>query len=386
MLFWLSLAILSAVVLAVLLSPLLRQAAPSVAPLAADQAIYRDQLSEIDADRARGLIGEAEAEAARREIARRLLARAQLASASPVAQPAHPAHGRHPLVIAGVALMPAIALALYQSIGAPGLPSRPYAERAAAAIENTSVAELIARVEARLREHPEDGQGWDVIAPVYLRQERFREAADAYANALRLLGPSAKRLSGFAEATIIAGNGVVSEDARIAYEQALRLDPGYVEARFWLAMAKEQDGALAAAAADYRALLEAATPQSGWRGAVEERLAVVLQRLDADTDSSRANDRGRGEGPDLAAAAAMQNLSPQDRQQAIHSMVEGLAARLNVDGNDLNGWLRLVRAYKVLGQDEAAVTALGQARTAMQGNAVALSELEALAKSLGMGS
>ena len=286
-----------------------------------------------------------------------------------------------------IALMPAVALVLYQALGAPGLPARPYAARAAAPILQSSVEELIARVEARLLENPGDGAGWDAIAPVYLRQERFREAADAFAAASRLLGPSAKRLAGFAEASIMSQNGIVGEAAKSAYEQVLKLEPGHLEARFWLALAKEQDGALADAAADYRALLAKTGPNVAWRRTLQERLAGIDEKLAVATGKAGAgSDLGRGVAPDADAAASMARLPPDQRLQAIGSMVDGLAARLKQDSRDLNGWLRLVRAYKVLGRDDAAAAALIDARNAMHGDMAALGALDALARSLGIGS
>ena len=381
MLLWVSLAFVSAVVLTALLAPLLRALPPPAESNVAENAVYKDQVDEIDADLGRGLIGAAEADAAKRELARRFLARAELPTAASKVKAGTGTRTTNRALIAAIALVPAVALLLYQSLGSPHLSGQPFLTRISAPAERNSVDQLIARVEARLRDHPEDGPGWDLIAPVYAHQERFADAAEAYGNAIRLLGPSVNRLAGFAESTVIAGNGVVSEKARLAYEQVLKLDPKNAEARFWLAMAKEQDGKTEDAKADYRALLAGAPPDAPWRKAVEGRLAGLEQG-----GSAPADDRGRGAAPNAEAAANLQQLSPDDRMRAISAMVDGLAARLKKDGNDLNGWLRLVRAYKVLGRDAAAVAALADARKAMQGNDAALTEIDALAKGLGFGS
>src|SRR5919201_1202345 len=221
----------------------------------------------------------AEAEAARIEISRRLLARAEAEERSP-ARRAGPDAAKIALA-ATTAGVPLAALALYLAVGSPGLPNQPYAQRSALKLENASVAQLVERVEARLRERPEDGKGWDVIAPVYLTQQRYQDAALAFANAIRLLGESTKRLAGFAEATVLANNGIITEEARLAYEKVLRIGPGLVEARFWVALAKEQDGDLDRAAQDYQGLLAEAPAQAPWRSAVEERLKAVRSRLGA---------------------------------------------------------------------------------------------------------
>jgi cytochrome c-type biogenesis protein CcmH len=236
-------------------------------------------------------------------------------------------------------------------------------------------------VEARLREHPEDGQGWDVIAPVYFKLGRFREAAAAYVTAARLQGETVRRLAGFAEASVLAADGIVSEEARVAYEKILKLEPGRPEPRFWLALAKEQDGKLDAALADYKGLLSDATADAPWRGAVESRIAEVSQRLGG-TAAGAVEPRG----PTSADVAAAEKLAPGDRARMISQMVDGLAERLKRDGRDLAGWLRLVNAYVVLDRKDDARAALARARQHFPADEKALGELAALAKSLGLGS
>ncbi len=388
MLLWLSFAILSAVMLVALLRPLLRPAAHAADTEAAGREVYRDQLAEIDSDRAAGMIGEAEAEAAKRELARRLLAEG--ASGNKSSAVASPATGsgmaRYSAFVVAIALLPAVGLLVYQGIGSPGLPGQPHQARVAQRLDRNSIDELVARVEARLREYPDDGQGWEVLGPVYLRQQRYREAAEAFSSAIRVLGPNAKRLAGFAEATVISNNGIVSEEAKAAYEQIVKLEPGNAEALFWLAMSKEQDGALPQAEADYRALLAASPADAPWRGTVEGRLAVVMERMGGTAKAGPLAGAVLGSSPVGEAARSIESLPPEERTKAIAGMVDGLAARLKQDGSDLDGWLRLLRAYKVMGRNEAASSALTEARKAMQGKASELSAIEALARELGIGS
>ncbi len=111
-------------------------------------------------------------------------------------------------------LVPLLALGLYLLYGSPRLPDQPLALRLEDPSNSQNLEALVARVEARLREHPEEGEGWDVIAPVYMGWQRYQDAADAYGEAIRLLGPTAKRLSGQGQALVLANNGVVSEEAR----------------------------------------------------------------------------------------------------------------------------------------------------------------------------
>lgn len=384
MLFWFLSALLTVVAILALTKPLsARPGEPGVGRTAGagDLDIYRDQLKEIEVDRARGILDAEEAAAARLEVSRRLLARADVLEGTAAAGAPSQASSRAILpALYGIAAgLPLIALSLYLYAGAPGLPSQPSAERIATAPQESARIELlVAQVEARLREWPDDGQGWDVIAPVYHRLQRHREAADAYAHAIRLLGESPRRLAGFAEATIIHNNGLVTEPARAAFEKILKLEPGRLEARFWLAQAKEQDGDLAGAAADYRAMLAETPDDAPGRAVLQERLQEIASSLASAPKSPVSK------GPSATDVAAAQKLSQAERGQMIAGMVEGLAARLETNGKDLAGWQRLLNAYAVLGQRDKAGQALAAARKALSDDQRALAELDTLAKSLGL--
>ncbi len=216
MVLWIAFAVLAAAVVWAVTRPLL--ASGPGAPAAADSelAVYRDQLDEIESERAQGLIAGSEAEGARVEVARRLLQRAEQTSRLDATARGETSRARQAALTIAAAL-PVIGIAVYLAVGSPALPGRPYAERLAVPVEQASAADLVAKVEAHLRDHPEDGRGWDVLAPVYLRTGEFQQAADAYERAIRLLGDEPKRLAGFARATIMVQNGVVSEPARQAY-------------------------------------------------------------------------------------------------------------------------------------------------------------------------
>ena len=273
MLLWVILACLTAIVLLVLLRPLASAGPKGLAPEAFDAAVYRDQLDEIESDRARGLIGEPEAEAARIEISRRLLA-AGSKERTPALAKTGGMRARVAMIGVGTAL-PLLALGLYLVYGSPRLPDQPLAVRLQDPATNQNLEALVARVEARLREHPDEGEGWDVIAPVYMGWQRYADAADAYVQAIRLLGPSAKRFSGQGQALVLANNGVVTEDARRALERAVALDGSLVEPRILIAIAKEQDGQFAAAIEDWRALLaKQGGRDAAWQQMVEKRIAA----------------------------------------------------------------------------------------------------------------
>jgi cytochrome c-type biogenesis protein CcmH len=385
LLLWIILGCLTALVLFVLLRPLLGARGREDAREAFNAAVYRDQLGEIDADRARGLIGESEAEAARLEIARRLL-QADSKERSAPSERASGSPARSAMIVVAT-LVPLLALGLYLLYGSPRLPDQPLAARLEDPSNSQNLAALVARVEARLREHPDEGEGWDVIAPVYLGAQRYQDAADAYNEAIRLLGPSAKRLSGQGQALVLANNGVVTEDAKSALTRAIALDPTLIEPRILIAIAKEQDGDFASAIADWRALIDKAPADAPWRQMVEQRIASDEAHLAGKPlpgTPAPAEAPPVAGGPSTSDVAAAQNMSPADRQAMIETMVQRLAARLDQDGSDLGGWLKLVKAYSVLDRKDDALKALARAKSQFTGNAQALQQLDQLAAELGL--
>jgi len=387
-LLWVILACLTAIVLLVLLRPLAAAGPQDRAAEAFDAAVYRDQLGEIESDRARGLIGETEAEAARIEIARRLLQADSKERASGRAKTGG-GPARMAMICVGAAL-PLLAVGLYLGYGSPRLPDQPLALRLQDPASDENLEALVARVEARLRERPEEGQGWDVIAPVYMGWRRYADAAEAYAQANRLLGESPKRLSGQGQALVLANNGVVTEEARRALERAVELDATLVEPRVLIAIAKEQDGQFAAAIEDWRALLAKEKGDAPWREMVAKRIAADEARLagkpvpGAPVAGAETSGQPSQGGPSAADIEAAQNMTQADRQAMIERMVQGLAAKLAQQGDDLGGWLKLVRAYSVLDRKDEATKALARAKSQFSGNTQAIEQLDALAAELGL--
>lgn len=379
MLFWIIVALLAAAVTYAVTLPLTRPREDVAGARNADIAVYKDQLAEIEADQARGTLQAGEAQLARTEIARRLLRKSGGDDGSA---------GRgggfqiKPVALAVTAALPLISLGVYLAYGHPGEPGQPLAERLAEKPTEGTANDLVARVEKRLREHPEDGQGWNVIAPVYYAMQRYNDAASAYATAMRILGETPERLMGFANARIQAQNGLVPEDARAALERVIKVEPQRKEARVWIAFAKEQDGKTAEAASEYRELIKGADGEPGLKAFLEARIAAI--------DGRSPPAAGAQTGPSAAqaspSAADIQAMPQAEREAAIATMVERLALRLKSDAKDVKGWMMLIRSYQMLGRKEDAQKALGDARRGLEGDAAAISQVDGLAKELGLGS
>ena len=276
--------------------------------------------------------------------------------------------------------MPAGAVAFYLFVGSPQLPGAPLAERLRTAQENAPIANLVAQAEKHLERNPNDPRGYEVLAPVYLRLGRFADAVAARQKVIALSGETAERQSDLGEAITAQANGIVTADARRAFERAVALNADEFKARFFLGVAAEQDGKKDAAAAIWRDLLAKAPADAPWIQTVRQALAGVGAEMPQPPAAAAAPAPGPSR-EDMAAAAQM---TEKDRGDMIRGMVERLAGRLKENADDIDGWQRLLRAYMVLGEREKAQGAASDARKAFAGDADKLRRIDETIKSLGL--
>ncbi len=340
-----------------------------------DVLVYKDQLKEIDSDRASGLIGDAEAEAARLEVSRRLLAAAEppVPSPSAAAGAPKPHHDRRVAAIAALVVLTLGPLSLYVALGSPNIPGEPAFARVNTPAGEELIATLVSQVEAHLARNPNDGAGWEVLAPVYARLGRLDDAVGARKKALTLNGETAAREADLGEAETAAANGVVTAEAKAAFERAVARDAREPKARYFLGLAAEQDGKSEDAAAAWRSLLADAPSGAPWIGFVREALA----RVGSGAQVAVA-------GPNAGDVAAATNMSEDERRDMIRGMVARLADRLHGDGADVEGWLRLVRAYVVLGDRDKAKNAATDAKRALSERPDDIKRIDELVKGLGI--
>jgi cytochrome c-type biogenesis protein CcmH len=338
-----------------------------------DLAVYKHQLKEIDSDRACGLIGEAEAEAARLEISRRLLAAADAPSgASAAATGSLRSERRRLAAVAALAVLTLGPLGFYIALGSPNIPGEPAFARVTTPKGHESIASLVSQVEAHLATSPNDGAGWEVLAPVYTRLGRFDDAVQARKKALLLNGPTATREADLGEAETAAANGVVTAEAKAAFERAVASDPKEAKARYFLGLAAEQDGMNDEAASIWRSMLAESPTGAPWFAFVRQALARVSGGPVATVEPSTA---------DISAVA---NMSEDARRDTIRGMVARLADRLHDNGGDVEGWLRLVRAYVVLGDRTKAKDAAADAKRALGERPDDVRRIDDLVKGLGL--
>ncbi|MGP1394114.1 MAG: c-type cytochrome biogenesis protein CcmI [Inquilinaceae bacterium] len=356
-LLWIAVAAMTAATVLAVLHPLMRRRRSDTAE-DPGLAVYRDQMAEIERDRARGLIDDTEAEAARLEVSRRVLAVADRTPSEPAAPSARQARASRVVAIAMAAIIPAAALTLYLSTGAPSLPSQPYAARdPGPRLQEQALRAEIETLQRRLEAAPDDLAGWVALARGFDALGLWEDAAGAYARAVGLSEGDAALTGSYGEALVRAGDGTVTEQARLAFERTVAARPGDPRARYYLALARAQAGADRDALEGWQALAADSPPDAPWLPLVRQRIAETAARLGIEVEIAAPAEPGPGPA-DIEAAAEM---TEADRQRMIRGMVDGLAARLEDAPDDLEGWLRLGRSYAVLGERDEAVTALRRA-------------------------
>jgi cytochrome c-type biogenesis protein CcmH len=409
---------LTSLALAILLVPLLIRRQRAESRDAYNLAVYRDQLAEVERDLGRGVLTAEQADAARTEIGRRILA------LNPAAAAAGPSSAvPFATATAAVLLVPFAAWALYAMLGSPQLPDQPYASRgnnpppataSAGQAPHTDMAEAVQKLTAHLKEHPEDLTGWVLLARSDMSIGRYQDGAEAYKHAVDLSNKRADIWGDWAEAVVLSTGGTVTPEAKQAFEAGLK-DPDLApRSRYYLALARMQQGDTKGALQAWVDLEADSPADADWLPMVRKRIEQTAASLGIDPATLKTSAGADRPKPVATAAAtppqhpplnppaanapgamppnhppvaaptspasaapapssapdpqkvreaqqALAGASPQDRQAMINSMVERLAARLEQQPDDVDGWSRLARSYAVLNQPAKARDAYARA-------------------------
>jgi cytochrome c-type biogenesis protein CcmH len=413
---WIILTLMVAVAVAVMTIPLVRRHEARADARAATLAVLRDQLADVDVQLAAGTIPPADAEGLRTEIKRRMLA------AGHIPEDAARPMGSKALAGVAIGLSAMVALAggaLYSTMGKPGLGGQsapvgaaatappPVAEAQAAG----EVAALVAGLERKMQENPSDPEGWRMLGWSYFQGSRFADSAAAYGKAVALDPDGVGYQSAYGEALVQASNGQVTPAAADAFRKARAQDGSDARARYFLGVLKQQQGDSKGALADWITLLGESPGDAPWvpqlRGIIEEtalaakidvaaRLAAIVPPTSGGATVAAPPMPGLagaaasaapagvmpGPSPDQVASAAA--MSAKDRNAMITGMVDGLAAKLKANPKDEAGWLRLMRARTVLGDNAAAARARNDALAAFAGDAATQARIRAAAVEMGI--
>ena len=359
---------LTSLAVAILLVPLIWSRRAGASREDYNLAVYRDQLAELDRDIVRGVLTTEQAEAARAEIGRRILALGPGKTAAPVLG----APGAAALV--AILLVPVAAWLLYAQLGSPSLPDQPFADRGTAPAQTAGTAGAphadiegaLTKLTAHLKEKPDDLTGWVLLARTEISRGNYQQAADAYGKAFALSGKRADIAGDWGEAQVMAAGGKVTAPAKEALELALKDPESVPRSRYYLAMAQMQSGDVKGAVEAWRKLEAESPADAEWLPLLKQRIAQADAVLNGtappvppqaavtappQTPGTAAAPVAMPDPAAVAAAAkATAGASPEQRQSMIRGMVDSLAARLEKQPDDVEGWARLGRSYGVLNE------------------------------------
>jgi cytochrome c-type biogenesis protein CcmH len=245
------------------------------------------------------------------------------------------------------------------------------------------MAEAVRQLTARLQAHPDDLQGWLLLAHSDLDLSRYQEAADAYRRAAELSGQKPEIVGDWGEAQVLAAGGMVTAQAQQAFRTALSDPESAPRSRYYLALAKAQAGDAKGALQDWTDLEADAPADAEWLPLLQRRIAETAQAAGIDPATLKTS-AGAARKPPAAQAAnppvspsaeanmpsaaqvnetakATADTSPAEKEAMINAMVERLADRLKQNPDDAEGWSRLGRSYMVLNQPDKAVDAYARA-------------------------
>jgi cytochrome c-type biogenesis protein CcmH len=355
--FWTVAGLLIIAALVALLGPLIWRAGRAADEDEAAVSMFRRRFADIDTELAQGRLASDEAAAARTETTRRMLAavdREREENSPPAANPAE-ASWRVGAAVGVAGLLPAAAIAIYFAVGAPAAINPPAAATTALGTGQHDVTELGAaadQLKARLARDPDHPEGWVLLGRTMASLQRFNESREAYIRALTFKPDEPQLHAELGEVLVLAARGTVTPAAQAEFAKSGN-DP---RARFYGAEAAVQRGDNAAAKSALQSLLADAPADASWRKVVAARLTEIAP--DEPQPSTKAP-----AGPNAQDIAAAQSMSPEERHAMIRGMVERLAARLEQQPDDKEGWTRLARAYDVLGEAEKARAARARAAT-----------------------
>ncbi|MDG2480044.1 MAG: c-type cytochrome biogenesis protein CcmI [Alphaproteobacteria bacterium] len=352
---WIVMGILAVVAVVLLMLPVVRRSGQAAG---GGLAVYRDQLTELEAESAAGLIDGEAAATAKREIERRILAEADRTGS---AKNRLVVSSFWPLTLASL-LVVGLGGWIYTEIGSPGLGDLPLSSRSdvAQTEDDSELAPLILRAEGRVGDNPFDLEGWVLLANTYAFANRYDDAARAMAEAVALDMNVAANLSRYGEFVTLSRGGVVTPAARIAFAQAQNLDSSEPIARYYEGVARAQDGDVAGALVVWRALMAKSSADAPWLEQLGRHITEAEAQIGALTLASEPEGLSGPTEEDIAAAAEM---APDAQLEMIRSMVDGLAERLEDEPDNLEGWSRLAQSYGVLGQWQASRDAYDHALT-----------------------
>lgn len=248
------------------------------------------------------------------------------------------------------------------------------------------------RLADRLDKNP-DGEGFRMLGWSYVMTGHPDKAVAAYRRALTLLPNQANVHAGYGEALVGVAKGTITQEAKDAFDKAIKADPAEPRARYFEALWMAQHGQEKQALDKWIALARSAPADAAWQADLRRQIGETSAKLGVPVPANLAPAPGApAQGAALGAPPALDNgtvqaasaLPAADRQAMVDQMVEGLAKKLQANPRDADGWVRLLRSRMVLKQGEQAARELTTARRALAGSAADLAMVNGAAKEFGV--
>ena len=294
------------------------------------------------------------------------------------------------LALVGAALLAlaAIGIAIWRS-DARAAEDDPHANVATAA-PGASVEEMVASLRERLRQDPDNHQGWFMLGMAYRDSGRFPEAEQAFRRAMELAPQNADYTAYVGEALLLIGGDTPPPEAERLFRRVLELEPGNPQARYYLATLKDLGGDHRGAVDDLVTLLREAPAGAPWQAQVREAVTAIAQENGIDL-AGRLPDPPAAEtataaipGPTREQMEAAKAIPPGQQDAMVEAMVERLASRLRQNPRDAEGWIRLMRSRMVLNDPNAAREALRSGLAAFGDDEATKQRLRTAAAQLGV--
>ena len=395
--FWISAVFLTILTLLALVRPLWQRASSSETAGEKDLKVFRDQMKSLDADVARGLVNEADAETTRIEIGRRMLDADRRMSAN--VKTAVASERTNLVLGTGIAVLIAgLSFGLYSMLGTPGYDNQPLAKRLSNLQEERknrpSQAEaeanqpkieidadqnylnLVAQLRKTIEGRPDDIQGLKLLATHEARLANFAAARTAQEKLIELHGdnvPLAEYVN-LTEIMVLAAGGYVSPESEAILVKVLKADPRDPRGRYYSGLYLAQSGRPDVAYRMWSGLLEEGPENAPWVKAIRQDIVAVARAAGVSLSPTDLP------GPSAADVTAAQDMGEDERQDMIRSMVSGLSERLATEGGTPAEWARLIRAYGVLGETGLANEIWQEAQQVFGKNAEAIALLREAAR------
>jgi len=267
---------------------------------------------------------------------------------------------------------------------------------AMAADPNGSLDTMIAQLRERLRQDPDNDQGWFLLGLSFRNAGDFRQAEQAFRRASELRPNNADYVAYLGETLLLQGGEghTPPPEAERLFHRALQIDANNAQARYYLATLKDMRGDHRGAIDDLIALLRGAPADAPWAAQVREAVQAIAAQNHIDV-ANRLPPPPPATHPDSTATAAIPGptpeqmraanaIPPSQQDQMVRAMVDGLAARLRQNPHDADGWIRLMRSRMVLHDENAARQALQSGLAAFSGDAATQARLREAAGQLGI--